>query len=675
MTRKVMIAFVLIIVYLMAMQAEAFTQHDGRRFSVRIYIPSIDRNTGKSSITEFLVSATEGTGRVTVKSSAKIKPSINVSVWTAIEAAEMAVGLDLSRWNIEITIRTRASAISGMSGEAGLEVAIVAAVLGLPIRGDAAITGSLALDGSITPVAEVEAKASAIAEANLRFFLIPKLNEVVSRINASSGRMEIVNLSRELNNRYNITIIPVGDVWEAFRFLTGFEINKAFANKGEINSNRYNKLLRWEAEEMYRSTARLLEELEAKYDEFKAQIQEVNWIESSIDGLKNNLNEARILLGEEKYYTSMCKSFQMRVKIRNLSNTIRYLSSRDMEMFLEELRKEAKKSVDNAKKFLAGTRNDVVCLNLPYSASGQAAATGYLRVLEAESLLERAEGEVSAGLTKRAIEDLSFTIERAQTAIWWMNFSVKVERLLGASCSPLDEEKVIRRTRLQIEKALSVLDLAEDLLDELQEEGATGNLEEVRAIFRQEKRSITKLLTWNITSAVFLESLEAVSLFELLLFQPPFSPIGVEGSFTNSSLHNLIQQAELWSMLALNNSGEPLLPILYLEFGRYGFAGEQEASIHVILISRRIGKGINDLQMEINPDARTVKIEVKKADLGKFEAKDQIIRNLTFGRQMIAAALVVIGLAIIVFAVFLILRGSRGDIGKQNATLGEGNGS
>jgi uncharacterized protein len=131
-------------------------------------------------------------------------------VHLAIAAAAQAVREDAKSWMVTIKNRAYANYTNGASASSAIAVGLIAAWRGDVLRSDAVLTGLITADGRIQPVGSLPRKLEGAARANMQTMLIP----------AGQARTEEWDLM-ELSRQYNMTVIEVGTLSEAYEFMAG----------------------------------------------------------------------------------------------------------------------------------------------------------------------------------------------------------------------------------------------------------------------------------------------------------------------------------------------------------------------------------------------------------------------------------------------------------------------
>lgn len=140
-------------------------------------------------------------------------PQWRVAAWSAALAASNLLSVDLSDYKITYEVAGR---IDGPSAGAILTVATLAALLGDEVLGDVTMTGTINPDYTVGPVGGIPHKIEAAVKAGKTRFLIPPGQRMGLDENLGEW-VDVVDVGREAG----VEVIEVGDVFEAYRLLTG----------------------------------------------------------------------------------------------------------------------------------------------------------------------------------------------------------------------------------------------------------------------------------------------------------------------------------------------------------------------------------------------------------------------------------------------------------------------
>ena len=130
----------------------------------------------------------------------------------AVAAAAEAIGEDQRNWTVTIKNRSYGSLTDGASASSAVAVGIMAAWRGDTIRSDVALTGVITADGRIRKVGGLRGKLEGAAYAKIHTLLVP-MGE------ARTPEWDLYELGRQ----YNVTVIEVGSLREAYELMTSHQ--------------------------------------------------------------------------------------------------------------------------------------------------------------------------------------------------------------------------------------------------------------------------------------------------------------------------------------------------------------------------------------------------------------------------------------------------------------------
>lgn len=173
----------------------------------------------------------EGEGQVYVSTSPKIGIELQEAAETAFKAAQRFTGVNASDLDLMLRVISNESIYVVDGPSAGAAVAVLASslLLGVPIRSDIVITGTIDEGGTIGQVGGILYKAEAAASAGAKIFLVPPgqsedtvyvvTERKVGPLTLRYYRPQVVNVEEYLRLRgYNIDVIEVSSLSEAFNY-------------------------------------------------------------------------------------------------------------------------------------------------------------------------------------------------------------------------------------------------------------------------------------------------------------------------------------------------------------------------------------------------------------------------------------------------------------------------
>ncbi len=555
-------AQVLLLLFILMLSLFYFSNLQGysENYWVEVSVPSVDVEHKRGDIAKFIIQVRKpGIGKVKVNSESKIFSSVNASIYTAIEAVGFVLEADMSMYDIEINILAKAESIKGGSGGAGLAVGIISAILKVPIRNDAAITGSINPDGSIGPVGFLKYKAEGVEEHGFKELIIPFLNSA-----------EGEKISKEIG----LDIVPVKNVLSAFYHLTGYIIHRPTVLYRKTGNQIPICLLKQEAEKMeararkaFNNLSFKLEHLQRKLHGFPINLTE---LEKERNALSKKIQEISQFICEGMYYTSLSYSFQVILDAENLSMLINYYYAGNKDKFLSELVKEDKEFLGYMWSYIEEKTSKIKGLEMFLTTPGQASATAFERAIEAAEIYNSTILDLMNQSIGKAIGQLVFVKERARTAIWWADFAAQlVNETGGKYVLPVlnKPQRVEEYINQKVKYARTMLDYALNTLNEyLQEYKRQKPPISVRAEIAIRNKEIETALNKKLYSTALIEAANAVVYANMLIIEI-FYPLCLNKSYARNILGNLRDESVAWFMLTLKNRVNSLLPILYFEFG------------------------------------------------------------------------------------------------------------
>ncbi len=171
-----------------------------------------------------------GSGGVYVETLPLSQIDLQASTRIAAIVASRVAGVRFSSCDFLASIRADSPIVGGPSASAATAVAFAAALLGLPLRGDAVLTGMVLPDGSVGPVGGLRAKLEAAARSGARLFLVPYgqtvytetvvVPQTVGPVTIYTTRTVTVDLV-DYGRRLGVEVVPIATVHEALQILTG----------------------------------------------------------------------------------------------------------------------------------------------------------------------------------------------------------------------------------------------------------------------------------------------------------------------------------------------------------------------------------------------------------------------------------------------------------------------
>lgn len=375
----------------------------------------------------------DGSGHVFLDTFPLTQVDMQGSARLAARVAARVSGVALEAQDFFFVIRSASEQIGGPSAGATLTVGAIAALNGWEVRPDVMMTGTINPDGSIGPVGGIVEKAQAARNAQMTRFLFPEGQEIVPLRNDPTAGVDVVRYCAE---HLKIECIAVGDVRDAVGHMTDHVIERP-----PLNGNVTGPLFQSKIEPL---AAQLVEQAAQRVRDAQGAVAAVpqaearTALEARLADAESTLGRAREAAANGTHYTASSLSFQAAVAAHRTHNAARFLAQGPPA--LDDALDRARAAVSDARR--AVDRVDVADASL-FETTGAAQE----RLLEAEHGLRDAETLAAQGTTQssfEAAETAAFVVERAATAVWWLQIGRDLPA--GEAITPEQLERAARDT-------------------------------------------------------------------------------------------------------------------------------------------------------------------------------------------------------------------------------------
>ena len=386
--------------------------------TVVLKAPAVSRASSGELIgvaTEFVITVAPGNGHVYVETWPLAEVDMQASARLAAQVAGKVLGVDMSKYDVFIQVKSDAPIIGGPSAGGTMTIGIIAALEGWKIRKDVMMTGMINPDGSIGPVGGILEKASAVHSVGAKLFLIPEGQRIqtvqkteqkqigpIVQITSKSEKVDVVEYARE---RWGLEVKEIRDIYEAVYYFTGKKIEKPSVPAGlKVDTS----FLKDDALKDYDETLDYHNQVENKLKNSDVSYTTYSYLKNALNEAKDKVDEAKKNLNEGMYYTALSLDFQARIAIRHVDWYLDVKNEADLENLLKKVDTEIK-----------DTENYVSNLTIKGITMLQAVAASEERLEQAKSLLKDAWSSYYDGNYWDAISNAAFAYERIQTARFW----------------------------------------------------------------------------------------------------------------------------------------------------------------------------------------------------------------------------------------------------------------
>ncbi len=359
------------------------------------------------------VAASTGTGRVFVDTFPLTQIDTQGSARLAAEAAASLAGVDLSKVDLYVVIRSDSAVIGGPSAGATMAVAILASLLNRSVNSAVVMTGTINPDGTIGPIGGVVQKAEAAHSVGASVFLVPRGQTVATETPTSRT---LVNVTDYAKQHWNLTVLEADDLRQAARWMIGIDIQPPGGGE-QIDLTRYNKVMSTAAQNMLDEAVGMAKRAEEAFDSARLTYSQRNYLSGYVEDFKAKIEDAKKAQRDETYYLSASLSFQAKINATFVDYALQYLRS--------GTRTTAKRLIEDAEKAAReafGTVNETSFTSITafecYAAAQRRADEA---VLKSESAWKNYYQSESDMATLAALWDAAYMKERAATALWWVS--------------------------------------------------------------------------------------------------------------------------------------------------------------------------------------------------------------------------------------------------------------
>ncbi|RLF80043.1 ATP-dependent protease, partial [Thermococci archaeon] len=271
--------------------------------TVVLKAPAVSRASSGELIgvaTDFVITVAPGNGHVYVETWPLAEVDMQASARLAAQVAGKVLGVDMSKYDVFIQVKSDAPIIGGPSAGGTMTVGIIAALEGWKIRKDVMMTGMINPDGSIGPVGGILEKASAVHSVGAKLFLIPEGQRIqtvqkteqkqigpIVQITSKSEKVDVVEYARE---RWGLEVKEIRDIYEAVYYFTGKKIEKPSVPAGlKVDTS----FLKDDALKDYDETLDYYNQVENKLKNSDVSYTTYSYLKNALDEAKSKLDESK----------------------------------------------------------------------------------------------------------------------------------------------------------------------------------------------------------------------------------------------------------------------------------------------------------------------------------------------------------------------------------------------
>ena len=407
--RTVILLLLTLIVFSLASGATIVNLNTASNFSQAkiIGVREFDNGSFGGVVADLTVEIRPGSGHVYLDTIPLTKVDTQASARLAKEVACEVLERDCSKLDFLYTMRSPFVILGGPSAGAAFTAATMAALQGTQINSDVFVTGTINPAGSIGYVGGIYEKVVAAKDRDAKIVLVPRGQELV----AVPGEDKSVNLTIEALQNWNMQVIPVEDITDAYKYLTGFKINRSVVNNEDVASEKLNNALKKMGEGLLPQAEQLYSDAENQMK--TSSVAEKDKIQSFIEQSKEELDKANEKFDEGSYYSTSSFAVRSMIYSSYAERLMSYYKTKNASYVESEIKKVENNIADFEILFLKNRTMDSV---------DDVEVIGVVidRIMEGEDILNDAKDAYNKSNYDSALYLASYAEVRKNTAYQWL---------------------------------------------------------------------------------------------------------------------------------------------------------------------------------------------------------------------------------------------------------------
>jgi uncharacterized protein len=459
-----------------------------------------------------------GSRRVFFNTMPLAETDTQASARLAVDVACQTLEINCNNKDFLYSISANSPMIGGPSAGAAMSILAMSELMGVSLRKDAAITGTINPDKSIGVVGGVVEKAKICETSGLSAILIPKGTNYLFE-----------------NESLNIEIIEIETINQAFAFFSGIIFSEP---SNELNKSSFNIFMKIMSENLIKYANTSFNTL------IKTNLTTLNNSDKlAIESLTNStiidIEKMNDLYLENNYYSA--SSYSVRVGINSIYTTYLidyFLNKTNLTLMIEELNSSINDFENNFEKIIIiDNVNDFEAISISIE-----------RMFEAKDLLNLSINSLNNNNSINTLYNLAFAKVRLKTSESW--FGLK-DLLKGDLYYEFNQDDFSTLAYTRIENAKTLLNYAKSMQESYYTDSSNDLIE----------KSVQAYNKGNIIFSLF-QSLKSISNSNLAL------------SLSGVTDKNLDERIELLMNLAAKNinlaESKKVIPILAYSYYEYG---------------------------------------------------------------------------------------------------------
>jgi uncharacterized protein len=585
MNLKLAVSVVLLVFFLSVAQAQNTTS------TKIIGVRELSDGTFEGAVANLTVQVRPGTGHVFIDTLPLTQIDTQASARLARAVACEVMVVECNSLDFFFIIRSDTPMIGGPSAGLVLTMASMAALQGVPMNQDVLATGTINPGGSVGPVGSLPEKAVAAEAEGAQIFLIPSTE-------ASSLNDTV---------RFDMQVVPVSDVLDAYKYATGYLITRKKVSSEEIASKKFEDAMRLLSDV-------LLTDAQEEYDDVEQTIATSTIPKKNLDQIKENfkvsestLESAVFSTDNDQFYSS--SSFAVRSLINTLyvKRLLAYYELNESSDYVLGKIADNKKDIEGFEKsFLQDRTVDSI-------DDIEIFAVAIDRLRESEELIADAEEAALERDNDAALYLSAFAEVRRDTAYYWLTLASEFK---GTESFVFNQEDVRETAQERIEQSRNHITYAQTVAQN------TVLLEAIQKLDNAEQ--------------AFAEGKYVFALFEASKARAEATlSMEVRGA-TNETITNLLDSYTDGARLSIKQAEEqgllPILALSYLEFANSLRETEPFTALVYLSYSKEMSKISVDIVNAITREdllpEQGVTITQYYESIVRFDPQNQVLQNV-----------------------------------------------
>lgn len=405
MISKKILIFVLMMTFVLgAVFADDFNTTETKILGIR----TVSGNQSEGVVASLTVQVKPGSGHVFIDTIPLTQIDTQASARLAKEVACETLNYDCKNIDFFYIIRSDYPMIGGPSAGVALTAATMAALQGVQINQDVFATGTINPAGSIGPVGSILEKAEASHDAGAAIFLIPSGQSIVNDNGTD------INITKKAEDDWNMRIIEVSDIVDAYKYLAGYEVQQKIVSSEEIASQKFNDVMKLLGDD-------LLKDAQKEYNSTKQKIATSTLSFGYLDPIRENFKTSETALNDAQSYYSTAQYYSASsLAVRSLINTgyvnllLGYHDSGENKTYITDELEKVKADVKGFEIMFLKDRTVNSIDDI------EAFAVVIDRIRESEDILNDSATSISKGDNNSALYLISYAKVRENTAYYWL---------------------------------------------------------------------------------------------------------------------------------------------------------------------------------------------------------------------------------------------------------------